>query len=39
MAIATINGSPFEAAVEEARTSLISGKAKRAFSKFLEINA
>ena len=39
MAIATINGSAFEAAVEEARTSLISGKAKRAFSKFLEINA
>jgi len=39
MAIATINGSPFEAAVEEARTSLISGKAKSTFSKFLEINA
>jgi len=39
MAIATINGTPFEAAVEEARTSLISGKAKVAFSKFLEINA
>ena len=39
MAIATINGTSFEAAVEEARTSLISGKAKVAFSKFLEINA
>ena len=39
MAIATINGTPFEAAVEEARTSLLSGKAKVAFSKFLEINA
>jgi len=39
MAIATINGSPFEAAVEEARSSLISGKAKSTFSKFLEINA
>tara|TARA_E500000331_G_C17165648_1_gene673701 strand:- start:197 stop:1189 length:993 start_codon:yes stop_codon:yes gene_type:complete len=38
MAIATINGTPFEAAVEEARTSLISGKAKNTFSKFLEIN-
>jgi anthranilate phosphoribosyltransferase len=39
MAIATISGSPFKAAVEEARTSLISGKAKSTFSKFLEINA
>ena len=39
MAIATINGSRFEAAVEEAQISLISGKAKSTFSKFLEINA
>ena len=38
LAISTINGLPFKAGLEEARTSLISGKAKQAFSKFLEIN-
>ncbi len=38
LAISTINGLPFKAGLEEARVSLISGKAKQAFSKFLEIN-
>ena len=38
LAISTINGLPFKAGLEEARVSLISGKAKQAFGKFLEIN-
>ncbi|MAJ50145.1 MAG: anthranilate phosphoribosyltransferase [Flammeovirgaceae bacterium] len=38
MAISTISGLSFEAGVEKARTSLISGKAKDVFNKFLEIN-
>ncbi len=38
LAISTINGLPFKAGLEEARVSLISGRAKQAFRKFLEIN-
>tara|TARA_B100000900_G_scaffold414754_1_gene442342 strand:+ start:514 stop:1506 length:993 start_codon:yes stop_codon:yes gene_type:complete len=38
LAISTINGLPFKAGLEEARVSLMSGRAKQAFRKFLEIN-